>query len=397
MSDKEQNLIIVGNGFDKHHEIPTSFKDFREAVTESKPLIRDLYQTLKYSDLPVEMKQKYLEQWNRENWSDFETIFYVLAKYDIEKNKNNSESNFHRIQDNIEGLKKLFNNYLLKMIHLEFKVDPILIPIFEGSKKVLTFNYTPFVEDYYLPSDLEKIFHIHGKLDISGSNNHLIFGVAKNIEKEIRNFSTYQTVTAEKELQRAMLLIFPALNKELEKETYGSRDVSPLAGIINDGLRIMLENESEYLHPREVNKTVHASLAKDFAQFRPLSVIERKNFHDWKNSSKICEKLEALTEGYKFPEGSVYPMPNIYKNFQYFYPYVTLLEDFELPVHIYILGHSLKCDQDIFENIVSSYKVAKITYFAHQGEDGKMDICDKDIQRIFGDVVIEQKSGKNLA
>lgn len=154
-----KTLTIIGNGFDLHHEIKSSFSNFQTWLIENqKKLYDEIVQLYNISD----------NKW----WNEFEKN---LGTLDIEKYADKiickcKEKCYTNHQLIIEDEKNVFLNLLLSL-KLSFKhwINELNAP--NINKKVslttentffINLNYTNTLQSLYRIKD-EQILHIHGK------------------------------------------------------------------------------------------------------------------------------------------------------------------------------------------------------------------------------------------
>ena len=166
MKKRNNILYVIGNGFDLHHNIQSSYWHFKEYV-------RSVDKTL------FELVDEYLQI--EENWSDFEE---ALASIDIDTlteyagnflisygAEDWSDANHHDYQYEVEEvtqklsskLKKYFEEWLALLdIPKKRNIRKQLLSL-NKSGKYLTFNYTNTLRKTY---NIKKtnILHIHGSL-----------------------------------------------------------------------------------------------------------------------------------------------------------------------------------------------------------------------------------------
>jgi len=167
-------LNIIGNGFDLHHGIRSSYFNFKDYLEDND------------SDV-FEMIEKYLG--NTQNfWYSFEQNLAYLDEDSILDHASNylvsygaddwSDANHHDYQYEIEqitkpltsGLQKNFTQWVKQLEISHFKNQLLC---FEENSIFLTFNYTSTLEKLY-GIDETRILHIHGY--VSKEKNELIFG-----------------------------------------------------------------------------------------------------------------------------------------------------------------------------------------------------------------------------
>lgn len=170
-------LYIIGNGFDKHHNLPTGYNDFHQFVVNNYTDTDVAYFFHEYFQLRIDDKYHL--------WSDFENdlgSFNWKSFFDEKNNLDIQDENFrpsftYGLQDDlkqdtdelVDVIKEAFENWL-KQIDLELNHKKIA---FEAEAIFLNFNYTLTLEKVYkIPS--ENIFHIHG--DLENNQSSLIFG-----------------------------------------------------------------------------------------------------------------------------------------------------------------------------------------------------------------------------
>jgi len=170
------NLYIVGNGFDLHHDLKTSYSDFKKFLEKKEKclFLKSLYDYFDSENL----------------WSSFEEalgdieIFKYINLY-IPQIKSNS---FFGKRISNEFIRYL-RNYLYQWIR-SIKIDIDIhgkkcLPINQNSI-FLSFNYTNTLEILY-NIDQSNIFYLHGKCT-KDNNSSLIIG---HNSDEIISFENY--------------------------------------------------------------------------------------------------------------------------------------------------------------------------------------------------------------
>ncbi|GFI13114.1 MULTISPECIES: bacteriophage abortive infection AbiH family protein [Bacteroidales] len=178
-----KHLYIIGNGFDIHHSINSSYSNYRNWLEENEP---DIYSQL--CDLyGVSTDEDEAHEW----WSDFENMLSEIDLYDYVENvvvenypdfssDDFRDRDYHAAEFAAENelgaliyhIKRTFNAWIAsldkadstKRIHLE-----------RENSLFITFNYTRTLEDLYRIPD-EQIVHIHGMV----GEDELILGHGKN-------------------------------------------------------------------------------------------------------------------------------------------------------------------------------------------------------------------------
>jgi len=169
LKDKEENtLFIIGNGFDIHHSIKSTYEDFRCWLMMFGH--KDFVQSMEhiFGDLPT-FSQKYDTPLYL--WKDFEGVlaaydshdFYqrlhtpTYEQYEVEKWHLMVEEEMGKTVAMIRPLMKLWAKQIdIKKVRAEMELCK--------KCRYLTFNYTKVLEDVYrIPS--ENICHVHGSVD----------------------------------------------------------------------------------------------------------------------------------------------------------------------------------------------------------------------------------------
>lgn len=170
----ERHLYIIGNGFDLHHGINSSYRNFRDWLYENEPtVIQDIEEAYGCCD----------DEW----WSDFEN---QLGSLDIleyasavasenvpdlmsdhcDRMWNDAQIEVEQSLDGLySDLRSCFRNWILQLNSP--REDKKIELIREGSR-FLTFNYSKTLENMYgVPS--AQILHIHGCID---DNEEFVLG-----------------------------------------------------------------------------------------------------------------------------------------------------------------------------------------------------------------------------
>jgi hypothetical protein len=178
----DTRLYIIGNGFDRHHDLATSFYDFKKYITENDS---ELYFILEsYFSYP----QSDNDLWCRfeENLANLDVDLMLSDNTDYLPNIASDDfrtGDLHAFPDvmdhNLEALTKG-----LITIFTEF-IRAVEIPRHASSAKIridknalfFTFNYTYTLEDLY-GIDPKKILHIHN--DAESRYDEIILGHGMN-------------------------------------------------------------------------------------------------------------------------------------------------------------------------------------------------------------------------
>lgn len=238
-----KNILLIGNGFDLAHELPTKWIDFLNSIKNINTLGAYLDQKnleeLKNKS-SVNFWIKYFENKIRptdDTWIDFESeMLYVIKILDeFIKNKNGKieqekilleifkilDSNIGKttngiIMSNISILRGIdfdsLKNHIDKMlidlnelircleIYLDNYISKLEIkcksPDIQDVKigKIISFNYTDTYQTVYNNSLNKKIEYdfLHGKADINRSfdENNMVLGIDEYLDDDLRNKKT---------------------------------------------------------------------------------------------------------------------------------------------------------------------------------------------------------------
>jgi hypothetical protein len=171
------DLYIIGNGFDLHHNIKSSYSDFKTYLLTTNHPLHELIE--KY--IPSDRYWSDLEQ--ALAWVDVDTIIddaeQFLMPYSAEEWSDAYHHDYqYQVNEIIQGLSsELLNAFTkwIKQIHIPNKTN-VVTPLINipRSSKYLTFNYTSTLSSVYDVPD-KNIVHIHGNAQ---SNDDLILGHA---------------------------------------------------------------------------------------------------------------------------------------------------------------------------------------------------------------------------
>ena len=198
-------FYVIGNGFDLHYNLPTSYCHFKHYLIQNGKLdivkkIDDLFE-----------KQGCFNPENIEKWSDFENMLMVfnnLCAEDLyEEAFVNAETDDDRagFWDSPSWNVSYYNEYI-KILKQQFDcwingmdthitTDNYFNP--QSGDAILTFNYTTTIEDNFDISDI-KIIHIHGT-----KNQEIILGHNSKPDPDLLSViededSDYRDVTTRK-------------------------------------------------------------------------------------------------------------------------------------------------------------------------------------------------------
>lgn len=173
-----KTLYIIGNGFDRHHELPTGYDHFYE---HSKPVLDELEDFLQ-----IDLSDP--SPW----WRDFENklgTYEWREMYQLHDHTDVTAESFRRseaygLEDELAEETQSLVRKLEEQFHLWVRSIDVTSakPKMEFSDDALflNFNYTSTLQSVYgITSD--RVFHIHGD---SANHARLIFGHGKQIVEQ---------------------------------------------------------------------------------------------------------------------------------------------------------------------------------------------------------------------
>ena len=178
-----KHLYIIGNGFDIHHGVNSSFLNFRNWLEKAEPNIYsqlcDLYE--------ISTNENKAKEW----WNDFENMLsevdfnnyvenVVIENYPDLSKDDFRDRDYHAAEyaasDELGALiyhvKRTFNAWNASLDKAE---DSKRIHLIRKDSLFITFNYTRTLEELYQIPD-NQVLHIHGMV----GDDELILGHGKN-------------------------------------------------------------------------------------------------------------------------------------------------------------------------------------------------------------------------
>ena len=150
-------LVIIGNGFDLHHGLRTTFKDFRAYLTkgENHELVNNI-------DSIIQTHVKGIDVDNIElAWNDIEGLLQkVFSKV------HGNEDKLDEFEDIVEDFISEFYSYLEEQENISnIKMNDVIDEKIRDSDVALVFNYTKTYAAY-VDTNRCDVYHIHGCLDL---------------------------------------------------------------------------------------------------------------------------------------------------------------------------------------------------------------------------------------
>ncbi|WP_299553520.1 AbiH family protein [Seonamhaeicola sp.] len=315
-------LNIVGNGFDRSHDLKTSYGDFiRYLVKESINFNQDIrdnlfdvgkvpqedkdYETIKTKlrDLvnfkQISFKNDFLrnlmDRFFEANWVDIEEYYFILLK----NIKNGSWSQLEKLQREFIQVKEYLEKYLFDLSNNSEDeiIDKYLEQFVDVKHKdnlFLNFNYTNTLGKYLpklkskIPDFNFKMIHIHGEL--FKTDNPIVFGYGDENDDyfRIRDYDNDFTLFHKTHIyplksHKRNLLAFLNNHSNIELNVFGHS-----CGISD---RVLLRQIFEHNNVRRIKIFYHLNSGENNFQDISSNIFKTLN-----NNSIIDSKLVPMPE-----------------------------------------------------------------------------------------------------
>lgn len=201
------NFYVVGNGFDLHYRLKTSYSNFKSFLSQNG-----------YGELVNKIDQLFYEHGDFspediDTWSEFEDMLQVFNCLDAEEIYDEAMSNAETDDDRADFCDSpswnvsYYNDYIrilkeqfdiwISSLNTNIVADRYFRP--QESDFVLTFNYTTTIENNFYPVNF-NILHIHGAVGqelILGHNNYqkpYILHVIEDENSDYRDTTTRNAI-----------------------------------------------------------------------------------------------------------------------------------------------------------------------------------------------------------
>lgn len=180
------NLYIIGNGFDLHHGLKTSYRDYREFLEYTNSSIAYSYERI------CDYSPDYSELWNDIEFSlniDYEGITedVISQNYpDMLSDKDTYADAEIEMSNYTDFISDFTGRYFVQWLFTVVKTLPsikIRMEDLDTGSIFINFNYTDTLECLY-STDKNRIFHIHGDL----ANLNQFYNLILNCPLESRKF-----------------------------------------------------------------------------------------------------------------------------------------------------------------------------------------------------------------
>lgn len=287
MNHTVENLYIIGNGFDIHHEIKCKYSDFHKWLCVNNPMLENrLFQVygLHHNDF----------------WSSLETNLgeitteailegYVYAPMMISIHKINEKEPIVLSMDDYTELvgeigytlERLYKDLQIAFSNWVFQLENAnperRIGINRNDSAFINFNYTQTLESLYAIHE-SNILYIHG---CAAKNENLIFGHDKTPDKLLRN---WQNNYSEEELSvlleatNEMSILYKDVESIIEKHSLFWESIKPAQKIHIWGLSL---SEVDMPYIEYINSIISNDAVWEFSWYsesdkkRIIEVVKR--------------------------------------------------------------------------------------------------------------------------
>ena len=173
-----EKLYIIGNGFDLHHKLRTSYTDFRENFAKSNRYIWNILSLL-YGDKIMD------DMW----WYNFEEMLGRIDYQRLMNSHNGMALSSLKLKNFLtNNLPVLFGEWIRKV---DDNIDPDNELMIDINSQYFTFNYTLLLEKSYNIKE-QQIWHIHHSLADLNSGENLIVGHDSDFQQVFAYMNEYQ-------------------------------------------------------------------------------------------------------------------------------------------------------------------------------------------------------------
>lgn len=158
-------LYICGNGFDRHHKLPTGYDDYRIHLEKHNPALLK-----EYDQFPYLTETADLDRWADVEAAlciDYDELFYESVHENYPDLNNDSDSRWYEIDIDIDILTRFINDFtgrcFFEWISKAEQHEAVADLNLDKDALYINFNYTNTIQRLYgIPED--SILHIHGAL-----------------------------------------------------------------------------------------------------------------------------------------------------------------------------------------------------------------------------------------
>lgn len=221
-------LYLIGNGFDLHHGLETSYNHYKKYLLSKSKSIVDEFESFEYFMNVSDKEQLWsnLEESLTFNYDEFASNLVRDYYPDV---MSDSDSRWHSMEIesmiSTEFVEEFVGGYLFDWIENESKSNVYMDANLNMDKEALyiSFNYTDILSRVY-DIHVDNILHIHGSVD-DGSREAIVFGSSDNdcneCEKYLVNeYNRYEFYGASIEPAVRVLVEIAELTSKNIKDNY---------------------------------------------------------------------------------------------------------------------------------------------------------------------------------
>ena len=179
-----KELVIIGNGFDLHHGLRTSYGAFAGYAESHSPSVYEVLSRLflaSHDYMGFDRRSDFDEgKFVYERWCDFESCLGILDDEEFGQLSRQSVSEYMQelgmeetiVEEFIENISSILDTFQNWVAEIDLPTSNRRGFWFDASHTFVNFNYTETLETFY-GVDTSRIFYIHGR---RGTNDQLIVG-----------------------------------------------------------------------------------------------------------------------------------------------------------------------------------------------------------------------------
>lgn len=176
-------LYLIGNGFDLHHGLETSYYHYKKYLLSKSKSIVDEFESFEYF-MNVSDKEQLWSNLEKSLTFSYDELVSNLARDYYRDVMSDSDSRWHSMEIesmiSTEFVEEFVGGYLFDWIENESKRNVDMDANLNMDKEALyiSFNYTDTLSRVY-DIHVDNILHIHGSVD-DGSREAIVFGSGDN-------------------------------------------------------------------------------------------------------------------------------------------------------------------------------------------------------------------------
>lgn len=358
------NILLIGNGFDLAHNLPTkysdflNFLDFRKQSFLSKPYIKsNKYNSIDYICINNNIWITYFDK-NRnkigENWIDFESeVSTVIKSLDVSVRLKTKQNN---PLDTFLNCGNFFERDFGPFVYSSFVFDPVsLSHLLIKELDVMTRAFEEYLENYVMTHRIEplsfvKDIKINKLISFNYTNTYQrVYGRSKRIEYNYIHGKAFNVNSKPVDGSNVVLGIDEFL---LEEQ--------------NEVLDSLIMFKKYYQRIQKDTDRHYRKWLDDIAEQHEEYECKKKNFKKIKRAIWFCKKFDKI---------------RVRRTHKYYH-------------NLYIIGHSLDItDRDILKTLIINDNVR--THIYYHNDDAHKRLIANLVKIIGQEEVIKRTAGKN--